>query len=126
MKKQKFSYHFTPAAITSNFVPLVVILYGKHDINLEDFEYKMWNILEVCSLEKDESELLKDLIIDISETYECEEYIFMFGDIKSVKEAVFKGMIAEFNVVKADMSEITQKQNIKDVLDEFEKMVPNL
>lgn len=126
MKKQKFSYHFTPAAITSNFVPLVVVLYGKHDINLEDFEYKMWNILEVCSLEKDESELLKDLIIDISETYECEEYIFMFGDIKSVKEAVFKGMIAEFNVVKADMSEITQKQNIKDVLDEFEKMVPNL
>ncbi|RUM63138.1 MAG: hypothetical protein DSZ04_06225 [Sulfurimonas sp.] len=126
MKKQKFSYHFTPAAITSNFVPLVVILYGKHDINLEDFEYKMWNILEVCSLEEDESELLKDLIIDISETYECEEYIFMFGDIKSVKEAVFKGMIAEFNVVKAEMSEITQKQNIKDVLDEFEKMVPNL
>ncbi|MDF1883025.1 hypothetical protein JHD49_03650 [Sulfurimonas sp. SAG-AH-194-C21] len=126
MKKQKFSYHFTPAGITSNFVPLIVILYGKDDSNLEDFEYKMWNVLQICSLDSEESELLKELIIDISETYECEEYIFMYGNIKSVKEEVFKGIVAECNVVKADLSEITQKQNIKNVLDEFEKMVPDL
>ncbi len=126
MKKQNFSYHFTPAAITSNFVPLIVILYGKEKISLTDFEYKMWNVLQVCSLEEDESTLLKELIIDISETYECEEYIFMYGDIESVKASVFKGIVAEYNVLKADISEMSQKQNIKNTLDEFEKMVPDL
>jgi len=126
MKKQNFSYHFTPAAITSNFVPLIVILYGKEKISLTDFEYKMWNVLQVCSLEEDESTLLKELIIDISETYECEEYIFMYGDIESVKVSVFKGIVAEYNVLKADISEMSQKQNIKNTLDEFEKMVPDL
>ncbi len=126
MKKQNFSYHFTPAAITSNFVPLIVILYGKKDINFEDFEYKMWNVLQICSLEEDESRLLKELIIDVSETYECEEYIFMYGDIESVKASVFKGIVAEYNVLKADISEMSVKQNIKNTLDEFEKMVPDL
>ncbi|CAI6161709.1 MAG: hypothetical protein SPLUMA2_SPLUMAMAG2_00991 [uncultured Sulfurimonas sp.] len=126
MKKQNFSYHFTPAAITSNFVPLIVILYGKKDINFEDFEYKMWNVLQICSLEEDESTLLKELIIDVSETYECEEYIFMYGDIKSVNASVFKGIVAEHNVVNADISEMSVKQNIKNTLDEFEKMVPDL
>ena len=126
MKKQNFSYHFTPAAITSNFVPLIVILYGKEKISLTDFEYKMWNVLQVCSLEEDESTLLKELIIDISETYECEEYIFMYGDIESVNASVFKGIVAELNVVNADISEMSVKQNIKNTLDEFEKMVPDL
>jgi hypothetical protein len=126
MKKQNFSYHFTPAAITSNFVPLIVILYGKEKISLTDFEYKMCNVLQVCSLEEDESTLLKELIIDVSETYECEEYIFMYGDIESVKASVFKGIVAEYNVLKADISEISQKQNIKNTLDEFEKMAPDL
>ncbi len=126
MKKQNFSYHFTPAAITSNFVPLIVILYGNEKISLTDFEYKMWNVLQVCSLEEDESTLLKELIIDISETYECEEYIFMYGDIESVKVSVFKGIVAEYNVLNADISEMSQKQNIKNTLDEFEKMVPDI
>ncbi|SFV68384.1 hypothetical protein MNB_SM-4-1395 [hydrothermal vent metagenome] len=126
MKKQNFSYHFTPAAITSNFVPLIVILYGKKDINFEDFEYKMWNVLQICSLEEDESTLLKELIIDVSETCECEEYIFMYGEAKSVNTSVFKGIVAELNVVNADITEMSVKQNIKNTLDEFEKMVPDL
>ncbi|MDF1876251.1 hypothetical protein JHD47_00285 [Sulfurimonas sp. SAG-AH-194-L11] len=126
MKKQKFSYHFTPAGITSNFVPLVVVLYGKEDINLTEFEYKMWNVLQVCSLDAQESQLLKELIIEIAETHECEEYIFMYGDTRSVNEVLFKGIVAECNVLEADMSQITQEQNIKNVLDEFEKMVPDL
>ncbi|HIC12989.1 MAG TPA: hypothetical protein EYO75_06425 [Sulfurimonas sp.] len=126
MKKQNFSYRFTPAAITSNFVPLIVILYGNEKISLTDFEYKMWNVLQVCSLEEDESTLLKELIIAISETYECEEYIFMYGDIESVKASVFKGIVAEYNVLNADISEMSQKQNIKNTLDEFEKMVPDI
>jgi len=86
----------------------------------------MWNVLQVCSLEEDESTLLKELIIAISETYECEEYIFMYGDIESVKASVFKGIVAEYNVLNADISEMSQKQNIKNTLDEFEKMVPDI
>ncbi|MBL1243229.1 MAG: hypothetical protein COA39_002340 [Sulfurimonas sp.] len=125
MKKQNFSYHFTPAAITSNFVPLIVILYGKEDINLEDFEYKMWNVLQVCSIDAQE-EALEKLIIEFSETYECEDYIFAYGDTKSVKGAISKGILSEENTMHADTSKLAQRDNIKKVLDEFERMVPDL
>lgn len=125
MKKQNFSYHFTPAAITSNFVPLIVILYGKEDINLEDFEYKMWNVLQVCSIDAQE-EALEELIIEFSETYECEDYIFVYGDTKSVKGAISKSILSEENTMHADTSKLAQRDNIKKVLDEFERMVPDL
>jgi len=125
MKKQNFSYHFTPAAITSNFVPLIVILYGKEDINLEDFEYKMWNVLQVCSIDAQE-EALEELIIEFSETYECEDYIFVYGDTKSVKGAISKSILSEENTMHADTSQLAQRDNIKKVLDEFERMVPDL
>jgi len=125
MKKQNFSYHFTPAAITSNFVPLIVILYGKEDINLEDFEYKMWNVLQVCSIDAQE-EALEELIIEFSETYECEDYIFVYGDTKSVKGAISKSILSEENIMHADTSQLAQRDNIKKVLDEFERMVPDL
>jgi len=125
MKKQNFSYHFTPAAITSNFVPLIVILYGKEDIHLEDFEYKMWNVLQVCSIDAQE-EALEELIIEFSETYECEDYIFVYGDTKSVKGAISKSILSEENIMHADTSQLAQRDNIKKVLDEFERMVPDL
>ncbi len=125
MKKQNFSYRFTPAAITSNFVPLIVILYGKEDMNLEDFEYKMWNVLQVCSIDAHE-EALENLIIEFSETYECEDYIFVYGDTKSVKGAISKSILSEENTMHADTSKLAQRDNIKKVLDEFERMVPDL
>ncbi|MDQ7043944.1 MAG: hypothetical protein Q9M34_10515, partial [Sulfurimonas sp.] len=95
MKKQKFSYHFTPAGITSNFVPLLVILYAKEDIDLKDFEYKMWNVLQVCSYDREDKENLQELIIEYSETYECEEYVFAYGDIGAIEGSVLEGIISK-------------------------------
>jgi len=123
MTQYNFSYHFTPAGFVSNFVPLVVILYGKEDVVLSDFEYKMWNVLQVCSFEKHESKPLKELIINIAETNECEEYIFMYGDTHGVDLA---GVITEKNIYEVDVLELKSTDNLKKVLDEFEKMVPEL
>lgn len=128
MKKQKFSYHFTPAFITSNFVPLIVVLYGEDDKKLIDFEYKMWNVLQVCSLKKEleEEVLLKELIIDISQTHECEDYIFMYGETKGVDGSILKSIISEENTMYATASDLAQREHLKKVLDEFERMVPDL
>jgi len=126
MKKQKFTYHFTPAAITSNFVPLVVIVYVKKDTVLVDFEYKMWNTLQVSCVDKTQEELLKELIIEYSESCECEEYVFGYGDIKSLKIAISEGVISLKNTVYADMSEHRDTEKLKQTLNQFEKMVPEL
>ena len=123
MTQDSFSYHFTPAGFISNFTPLVVILYANEKVDLNDFEYKMWNVLQVCAFEKGESELLKELIVNISETHECEEYIFMYGD---TAEADLSGIIAEKNIYEANTLELKNRKNLKKVLDEFEKMAPEL
>ena len=121
--QHNFSYHFTPAGFISNFTPLVVILYGKEDVDLTEFEYKMWNVLQVCSFEEEENALLKELIVNISEKNECEEYIFMYGDTLG---ANLSGIIAERNIYKADALELKKSDTLKKVLDEFEKMSPEL
>ena len=126
MKKQKFSYHFTPAGITSNFVPLLVILYGRQDIDLKYFEYKMWNVLQVCSYNIEDKANLQELIIEYSESYECEEYVFTYGDIESVEGAILEGIISKENTLYASSSELKDRAKIKKVLDEFEKMSPEL
>ncbi|MDF1878618.1 hypothetical protein JHD46_03080 [Sulfurimonas sp. SAG-AH-194-C20] len=125
MKTQKFSYQFTPAGITSNFVPLIVILYADVGMHLEDFEYKMWNVLQICSYGIDEGSL-EELIVEFSETYECEDYVFAYGDVKSIKKTISKGVIVESNTIYASASELSQRDKLKKVLDEFEKMVPDL
>ncbi len=43
--KRKLFYRFTPAAIVSNFVPLLVVLDGERRAEATNFEYKMWNVL---------------------------------------------------------------------------------
>ncbi|HIP20882.1 MAG TPA: hypothetical protein EYG70_07140 [Sulfurimonas sp.] len=123
MTQDNFSYHFTPAGFISNFTPLVVILYGNEKVDLNDFEYKMWNVLQVCAFKKVESELLKELIINISETHECEEYIFMYGD---TAEADLSGIIAEKNIYEANTLKLKNRKNLKKVLDEFERIAPEL
>ena len=42
---RKLYYHFTPADIASNFVPLVVILHEEGRAEVTNFEHKMWNVL---------------------------------------------------------------------------------
>lgn len=126
MKQNNFKYYFTPAAITSNFVPLIVILYAKQEIDLVDFEYKMWNTLQISSFTKEESAQLKELIIEISESNECEEYIFMYAETKELDKGTLEGVIPEENTMYASKETLQNRDNLKKVLDEFEKMVPEL
>lgn len=123
MKERKLIHHFTPSAITSNFVPLIVIVHAKEVKELNDLEYKIWNVLQVCSYSENEKEFLRELVLETAETYECEEYIFMYGDVKEVLLAEFQGLISKENSIYADSVEISK---LKKVLDEFEKMVPEL
>lgn len=121
--QHSFKYHFTPAGFISNFTPLIVILYGKEDLDLIEFEYKMWNVLQVSSFKGEENTLLKELIVNISEANECQEHIFMYGYTLGVD---LSGIITERNIYEASTLELKKSDNLKKVLDEFEKMAPEL
>jgi len=95
----KLSYYFTPAAMISNFAPLIVILHDKQE-EITMFEYKMWNILQVDSSTVQDETLLKELIDDIADEYETQEHIYMYKEEKKDLES------------------------IKKVLDRLEKMMP--
>lgn len=71
-------YHFTPAALLSNFTPLVVILDEDDPIEPLNFEYKMWNILTPINYSDKEESLVK-LIEQLSDEYECDEHIYLYA-----------------------------------------------
>ena len=114
--KRKLFYHFTPAAIVSNFVPLVVILDSKGRAEAANFEYKMWNVLTPldnfgyenrgsCWLgEKGDffvKDLLRELIGQIAEEYECEDHIYMYGSGMGGYGAILHGILCKANAVYA-------------------------
>ncbi|TNF44648.1 MAG: hypothetical protein EP216_01655 [Epsilonproteobacteria bacterium] len=113
---RKLFYRFTPAAIVSNFVPLVVILDEKEKAEATHFEYKMWNILtpldnygyeglSSCWLgEKGDffvKDLLQKLIHDIAEEYECEDHIYLYGSSMGGYGAILHGILCKANAVYA-------------------------
>ena len=110
--KRKLYYRFTPAAIASNFVPLVVIL----NEEATNFEHKMWNVLTPldnfgyensgsCWLgEKGDffvKELLQKLIHEIAEEYECEDHIYLYGSGMGGYGAILHGILCQANAVYA-------------------------
>ena len=116
-------YRFTPAAITSNFVPLVVILDDEKMAGDIYFEYKMWNIL-TPTLRLDNKEdfafenLLQKLIHQIAEDYECEEHIYLYGSSSRGYEAILQGILCKVNAVFAhtDDIKIAQISNLSNLL----------
>jgi hypothetical protein len=111
-KKRKLFYRFTPAALVSNFVPLIVIL----DENATHFEYKMWNVLtplDHFGYENKGScwlggkgdffvkDLLQELIQQIAEEYECEDHIYLYGSDMGGYGAILHGMLCKANAVYA-------------------------
>lgn len=111
-KKRKLFYRFTPAALVSNFVPLVVIL----DEKAENFEHKMWNVLTPLGYFEDENkaycwlgekgdffvkDLLQKLIQQIAEEYECEEHIYLYGSGMDGYGAILHGILCRANAVYA-------------------------
>lgn len=99
--KNRLSYCFTPAALISNFVPLVVILEGQGEIL--NFEYKMWNILTpLDAVGTNQEELLELLISQIAEEYECEEHIYIYGSFNEASLAITQGVLSHANAVYLD------------------------
>jgi len=124
-KKRKLYYRFTPAALISNFVPLVVILQDEGRITTPHFEYKMWNVLTPIDNSEDENEdysfwlgekgdyfvkdLLQDLIHQISEEYECEDHIYLYGSGIGGYGAILHGILCKANAVYAHAPQIRLK-----------------
>jgi len=97
-QNQQLSYRFTPAAIASNFVPLIVVLDEDAAFNLKNFEYKMWNILVIVdgfSLQ----EPLRQLISEIAQEYECEEHIYLYGSSQYDRETLLQAILSKVNAV---------------------------
>jgi hypothetical protein len=106
-QKRKLYYHFTPAAFTSNFVPLIVVLQADDKEEVLHFEYKMWNVLtpinsdgynEKSSFAK---ELLQKLIERVADEYECEDHIYVYGSGKSANGAIAHGLLCHANAIWA-------------------------
>lgn len=111
---RKLYYHFTPAAVISNFIPLVVILHGEEITDALHFEYKMWNVLTPLDNFGDEGkascwlgekgdfyvkDLLQKLIKQIAEEYECEDHIYMYGNSTGGYGAILHGILCKANAV---------------------------
>lgn len=110
--KRKLFYRFTPAALVSNFVPLIVIL----DEKATHFEHKMWNVLTPLDYfgyedkasywlgEKGDffvKDLLQELIQKIAEEYECEDHIYLYGNSIGGYGAILHGILCRANAVYA-------------------------
>lgn len=109
--RQRLYYRFTPAALISNFVPLIVILHDQDGRGAFNFEYKMWNVLTPIH-EKDEAvswlgtngdlaikELLQELIDRIAQEYECEEHIYLYGSGRGGYGAMLHGILSKAHSV---------------------------
>ncbi len=115
--KRKLFYRFSPATLISNFVPLIVILDEKSKDEIAHFEHKMWNVLKPIDnygyknrgsswlgehgdfFVKD---LLQELIHEISEEYECEDHIYLYGNSIHGYGAILHGILCKANAVYVD------------------------
>lgn len=101
-QNQKLYYRFTPAAVVSNFIPLVVVLDDEKKAHSSNFEYKMWNILTPTYTHGDENkELLQKLIKQIAQEHECEDHIYVYGSSTGGYEAIVQGILCKANAVFA-------------------------
>lgn len=118
---RKLFYRFTPAAIASNFVPLLVVLHGEGRSEVTNFEHKMWNVLSPldnfgyenrgsCWLGETGDFFVKDLlqalIHQIAQEYECEEHIYLYGSSMGGYGAILHGMLCKANAVYARAPQI--------------------
>ncbi len=104
---QKLFYRFTPAALVSNFVPLIVIL----DEEATHFEHKMWNVLTpVDPFGSENKDLLQSLIQKFAEEYECEDHIYLYGSGMGGYGAILHGILCGANAVYADAPRIRVQQ----------------
>jgi hypothetical protein len=109
--KRRLYYRFTPAALISNFIPLIVILDDKNTDEPIHFEHKMWNVLTPFYPSESQDresywvgeykDLLQRLIRETAEAYECEDHIYLFGSEISGYGAILHGILSKANAVYA-------------------------
>ncbi len=119
--KRQLFYRFTPAVITSNFVPLIVILHEEGRAEVPNFEHKMWNVLTPLDNFEYENrgsswlgkkgdffvkDLLQKLIHEITEEYECEDHIYLYGSSMGGYGAILHGILCKANAVYAHVPHI--------------------
>lgn len=124
--KRKLYYRFTPASLLSNFIPLIVILDDKNTDHPTHFEYKMWNVLTPLYHSESENpdsywlgdkedhyikDLLQKLIQEISEEYECEDHIYLYGSKESGYGAILHGILSKANAVYAHNPHIRTQES---------------
>ena len=121
--QEKLFYYFTPAAISSNFIPLLIVLDFQTRPQTRNLEYKMWNILTpIINFEDNTKDLLQKLIYKIADEYECEDHIYVYGSY----EAVLHAKLCKVNTVYAYTKQTKiiahENTNLKNVLDFFERV----
>lgn len=108
--KSKLYYHFSPATLLSNFIPLIVILDDKKEDEAIHFEFEMWNVLTIINTPtpyervnwynlESEDTLIKDLIETIAEEFECEEHIYFYINSIHTAKAMDQSIQAEANAI---------------------------
>jgi hypothetical protein len=109
MNEISLSYRFTPAALISNFVPLLVIVDGCDQTPVH-FEYKMWNVLSPLLPVDDEQNIreLQSLVTQMVQEYECEEHIYFYGREKRAARAMFHGLLNHANAVVAHHPDVQE------------------
>ena len=133
---RKLYYRFTPAAIGSNFVPLIVILDDEENAEKRNFEYKMWNVLTPIDNVGHEGsawlgekgdffvkDLLQKLISQIADEHECEEHIYLYGSGMGGYGAILHGMLCKANAIYAHLPQI--RLHDTELLDAKEKDLSN-
>lgn len=119
--KRQLQYYFTPAAIGSNFIPLIVILDDANKAAMRNFEYKMWHVLTPVENEgmawlgeEDDfyiKDLLQKLIMQIAEEHECEEHIYFYGAGKGGYGAILHGILSQANAIYTQIPQIRLEEN---------------
>lgn len=114
----KLFYYFTPASLLSNFTPLIIVL----DSQERNFDYKMWNMLtpigDFTHQNSWTSNLLQRLVEEISQEYECENDIYLYGSYNALLYAI----LFRTNAVYADISSMPTNPSICDDINNALKM----
>ncbi len=132
---RKLYYRFTPAAIASNFIPLIVILDDADKAEERNFEYKMWNVLTPIDKYGSEQggtawlgekenfyvkDLLQELISQIADEHECEEHIYLYGSGMGGYGAILHGMLCKANAIYAHLPQIRLEETSPSDREEYD------
>ena len=105
----KLFYRFIPAVLVSNFAPLIIILQDEENTQLDNFEYKMWNILiPINNFEHEEENLLQKLIQQTAQEYECEDHVYLYSNATDSYSTILLGISSKANAVYANVANIQE------------------